>query len=130
MHADSWTVEAQTAPATPQWCVASEQATDAQLQEALDWACSSQGGANCSSIQSDGICFLPNSLTDHASFAFNDYWQKFKASDGSCDFKGSAVLVDSDPSNDFPKHLITYFQLMTRLLLLAGHDPCIYLQLP
>ncbi|ONK67431.1 uncharacterized protein A4U43_C06F20180 [Asparagus officinalis] len=83
-----------------QWCVASDKATDEGLQEALDWACSTQGGANCSSIQPSGICFLPNTLKDHASFAFNDYWQKFKGQGGTCDFKGSALLVHADPSHD------------------------------
>lgn len=99
-----WTVEAWRRPRTltqsktQQWCVASEDATDAALQEALDWACSSQGGADCTLIQSEGACFLPNTLKDHASFAFNDYWQKFKGQGGTCDFKGSALLVDADPS--------------------------------
>uniref|UniRef100_A0AAU0QIG1 Glucan endo-1,3-beta-glucosidase n=1 Tax=Allium sativum TaxID=4682 RepID=A0AAU0QIG1_ALLSA len=83
-----------------QWCVASDTATDSALQEALDWACSTEGGANCSLIQPAGICFQPDTLKDHASFAFNDYWQKFKTQGGSCDFKGSAVLINNNPSHD------------------------------
>ncbi|KAK3012246.1 hypothetical protein RJ639_011233 [Escallonia herrerae] len=60
-----------------QWCLADEQTADANLQVALDWACG-KGSANCSKIQVNQPCYLPNTVRDHASYAFNSYYQKFK----------------------------------------------------
>ncbi|KAE8646799.1 glucan endo-1,3-beta-glucosidase 4 isoform X2 [Cucumis sativus] len=81
-----------------QWCVADEQTPDDELQMALDWACG-RGGANCSSIQPNQPCFNPNTVKDHASFAFNNYFQSFKHQGGSCFFKGAAIITELDPSH-------------------------------
>lgn len=80
-----------------QWCVADEQTPDNELQMALDWACG-MGGANCSKIQPNQPCFNPNTVKDHASFAFNSYFQSFKHQGGSCFFKGAAIITELDPS--------------------------------
>ncbi|XP_021719899.1 glucan endo-1,3-beta-glucosidase 4-like [Chenopodium quinoa] len=66
-----------------EWCIADEQAPDAVLQSALDWACG-KGGADCSKIQKDQPCYLPNTVKDHASYAFNSYFQKYKNKGGNC----------------------------------------------
>jgi hypothetical protein len=79
------------------WCVADEQTTDSELQAALDWACG-KGGANCSNIQQNQPCYFPNTLKDHASYAFNSYFQKFKNKGGSCYFRGAAITTEVDPS--------------------------------
>ncbi|XP_039071649.1 glucan endo-1,3-beta-glucosidase 13-like [Hibiscus syriacus] len=79
------------------WCVASRQASQTNLQTALDWACG-PGKADCSSIQPNQQCFEPNTLLSHASFAFNNYYQKNGATDVSCSFHGNAIKVDKDPS--------------------------------
>ncbi|KAI8002048.1 Glucan endo-1,3-beta-glucosidase 1 [Camellia lanceoleosa] len=90
---------ATTAPATSggAWCVASPTASQTALQVALDYACG-YGGADCSAIQNGASCYNPNTLRDHASYAFNDYYQKNPAPT-SCSFGGTAQLTYTDPSS-------------------------------
>jgi hypothetical protein len=78
------------------WCVASPSASATALQVALDYACG-QGGADCSAIQQGGSCFSPDTVRDHASYAFNSYYQKNPVQT-SCDFGGTAALTTADPS--------------------------------
>ncbi|KAF5481499.1 hypothetical protein F2P56_002143 [Juglans regia] len=78
------------------WCVASQSASKTALQVALDYACG-YGGADCSAIQPGGSCYNPNNIRDHASYAFNVYYQKNPVPN-SCNFGGTAVTTSSDPS--------------------------------
>ncbi|ESQ35922.1 hypothetical protein EUTSA_v10008261mg [Eutrema salsugineum] len=78
------------------WCVAKPGASQTSLQLALDYACGI-GGADCSQIQQGGNCYSPISLQNHASFAFNSYYQK-NPSPQSCDFGGAASVVSTNPS--------------------------------
>ncbi|WCJ26851.1 Carbohydrate-binding X8 domain superfamily protein [Euphorbia peplus] len=78
------------------WCVAKPGVTQAVIQSGLDYACG-MGGADCSQIQSGQSCYNPNTLLNHASFAFNSYYQKNPVAT-SCDFGGAASLVSSNPS--------------------------------
>ncbi|KAG9459939.1 hypothetical protein H6P81_004447 [Aristolochia fimbriata] len=79
------------------WCVAKTGAMEAALQMALDYACGI-GGADCSSIQQGGPCYNPNSVRDHASYAFNSYYQK-NPTPTSCDFGGAAMVTNINPSS-------------------------------
>ncbi|KAJ4975576.1 hypothetical protein NE237_000682 [Protea cynaroides] len=79
------------------WCVARPGVSQADLQNALDWACG-LGKANCDPIQYGGSCFEPDTLLSHASYAFNNYYQQNGNSDIACNFGGTATVVTRDPS--------------------------------
>ncbi|KAL0328725.1 UNVERIFIED_CONTAM: Glucan endo-1,3-beta-glucosidase 13 [Sesamum calycinum] len=78
------------------YCVADEQASEYDLLGAMNWACSN--GANCTAIQENQPCYLPNTPKDHASYAFNSYYQNMKHQGGGCYFTATAVLTGADPS--------------------------------
>ncbi|XP_058782359.1 PLASMODESMATA CALLOSE-BINDING PROTEIN 2-like [Vicia villosa] len=78
------------------WCIASPSSSQRALQIALDYACGF-GGTDCSAIQVGGSCYNPNSVHDHASFAFNKYYQKNPVPN-SCNFGGTAVITNTNPS--------------------------------
>ncbi|OIW17463.1 hypothetical protein TanjilG_22575 [Lupinus angustifolius] len=79
------------------WCVAKTGVPQTTLQSALDYCCGMDSVA-CSQIQQGGSCYNPNSLQNHASVAFNSYYQKNPAPT-SCDFGGAATLVNTNPSS-------------------------------
>ncbi|XP_051128818.1 PLASMODESMATA CALLOSE-BINDING PROTEIN 5 [Andrographis paniculata] len=84
------------------YCVADEQTVEEQLAAAMDWAC--RNGADCRPIQAGAACHLPDTIKDHASFAFNSYYQKMKSHGGSCYFNAAAVLTATNPSHDSCKY--------------------------
>nr|XP_043614218.1 PLASMODESMATA CALLOSE-BINDING PROTEIN 3-like [Erigeron canadensis] len=81
---------------TAMWCVARSDASREALQTALDYACSA--GADCAPLQQNGLCFLPNTIQAHASYAFNSYYMRKSMAPGSCDFSGTATIAKTDPS--------------------------------
>ncbi|KAG8070736.1 hypothetical protein GUJ93_ZPchr0006g43286 [Zizania palustris] len=85
-------------PAGAAWCIARSGATEKALQTALDYACGPAGGADCAPIQASGLCYLPNTLPAHASYAFNSFFQRARAAPGACDFAGTATTTLTDPS--------------------------------
>ncbi|XP_059632165.1 PLASMODESMATA CALLOSE-BINDING PROTEIN 3-like [Cornus florida] len=84
------TVEAAT------WCVARSGVGAVALQTSLDYACGA--GADCAPIQPSGLCYLPNTVEAHASYAFNSFYQRKAMAPGSCDFSGTSTLAGTDPS--------------------------------
>ncbi|KAL9995002.1 putative glucan endo-1,3-beta-D-glucosidase [Helianthus debilis subsp. tardiflorus] len=87
-----------TANATGGFCVAKKGADTSSLQDGLNWACG-PGQANCSAIQSGQPCYMPDTIENHASYAYNDYYQKMRSVGGTCDFGGTAMITTVDPSN-------------------------------
>ncbi|KAI3843141.1 hypothetical protein MKX03_005454 [Papaver bracteatum] len=83
--------------AVGEWCVADHQAAKEKLESALNWACGQRSDV-CLDIQQDKPCYIPNTIEDHASYAFNSYYQKFKNQGGACDFGGVAKITNVDPS--------------------------------
>ncbi|XP_004290162.1 PREDICTED: probable glucan endo-1,3-beta-glucosidase A6 [Fragaria vesca subsp. vesca] len=81
----------------PIWCLVKEGANKTAVAEALSYACS-QGNKTCDPIQPGGKCFKPNTLAQHASYAFSAYWAQFRKAGGSCSFGGLAVQTIKDPS--------------------------------
>ncbi|XP_050214181.1 PLASMODESMATA CALLOSE-BINDING PROTEIN 5-like isoform X2 [Mercurialis annua] len=86
-----------------EWCIADEQTPDEELQIALDWACG-KGGADCRMIEEHHPCYLPNTVKAHASFAFNNYYHKFKHKGATCYFNAAAIITDLDPSHNNCKY--------------------------
>ncbi|KAL4561125.1 hypothetical protein LXL04_033287 [Taraxacum kok-saghyz] len=78
------------------WCVVRSEASREALQAALDYACAA--GADCAPIQQNGLCFLPNTIQAHASYAFNSYYMRRSMAAGSCEFGGTATIAKTDPS--------------------------------
>ncbi|KAK4763596.1 hypothetical protein SAY87_013034 [Trapa incisa] len=86
-----------TANSTSAFCVAKQDADPDKLLTGLNWACG-QGQANCSAVQQGQPCYMPNSVTNHASYAYNDYYQRMHSLGGTCDFQGTATLTTLNPS--------------------------------
>lgn len=91
------------------FCVAKDDADSDKLQDGLNWACG-QGQANCSAIQPGQPCYLPNNIKSHASYAFNDYYQRMHSVGGTCNFDGAATTTSKDPS-EFPLSFLIIFEL-------------------
>ncbi|XP_045818588.1 glucan endo-1,3-beta-glucosidase 4-like [Trifolium pratense] len=79
------------------FCVAKDGADADKMEAGLDWACG-QGRANCGSIQAGKPCYFPNDVKSHASYAYNDYYQKMRSVGGTCDFDDTAIITTQDPS--------------------------------
>ncbi|XP_004239793.1 glucan endo-1,3-beta-glucosidase [Solanum lycopersicum] len=91
-------------PMGKKFCMPKPQATDAQLQASLDWACTNQG-VDCGPVQAGGPCFDPNTVRSHAAYVMNAYYQIKGKNDINCDFSGSAAIVFADPSYGTCKYL-------------------------
>ncbi|KAI5675112.1 hypothetical protein M9H77_06062 [Catharanthus roseus] len=79
------------------FCIAKPDADTKKLQNGINWACG-PGQANCTAIQQGQPCYFPDTLQNHASYAFNDYYQRMHSLGGTCDFDGTATTTNSDPS--------------------------------
>ncbi|XP_022860407.1 major pollen allergen Ole e 10-like isoform X2 [Olea europaea var. sylvestris] len=78
------------------WCVVRSDASEQAMLAGLNFACAA--GADCAAIQSSGLCYLPNTIQAHASFAYNSYYQRRGSDPASCYFFGTATIAKTDPS--------------------------------
>eukprot|EP00257_Ricinus_communis_P016715 XP_015574972.1 glucan endo-1,3-beta-glucosidase 13 isoform X1 [Ricinus communis] len=87
--------ENQTSCVQETWCVAKPATENSMLQENINFACNH---VDCTPIQDGGPCYNPTTLVNHASFAMNLYYQTTQRTNTSCDFKGSGLIVNRNPS--------------------------------
>ncbi|CAI9776973.1 unnamed protein product [Fraxinus pennsylvanica] len=74
----------------------SSDASDQAMLAGLNFACAA--GADCAPLQSSGLCYLPNTIQAHASYAYNSYYQRRNNDPASCYFSGTATIAKTDPS--------------------------------
>ncbi|XP_062169682.1 major pollen allergen Ole e 10 [Alnus glutinosa] len=79
------------------WCVAKPSSDQATLLGNINYACS-QSQVDCRILQRGCPCFSPDNLINHASIAMNLYYQSKGRNHWNCDFRGSALIVVTDPS--------------------------------
>ena len=87
------------------WCVCRSDVSDSNLQKTLDYACGA--GADCNPVHLIGVCYNPNTVRSHCSYAVNSYFQKKGQAQGTCDFASTATVVTSDPS-ELPPHSLSF----------------------
>ncbi|KAK8515002.1 hypothetical protein V6N13_121955 [Hibiscus sabdariffa] len=79
------------------WCVPKNGVSDDDLQKNLDMACG-QKDVDCGPIQAGAACSEAVDPRSRAAFAMNSYYRKHETEPGSCDFRGTAEVIDKDPS--------------------------------
>lgn len=79
------------------FCIAKSGADEDKLRDGLNWACA-HGHANCTAIQEGRPCYYPDTIENHASYVYNDYYQRMSSVGGTCDFEGTATTTAADPS--------------------------------
>lgn len=97
-----------TSSANRVWCIAKPGVSNSSLSEGINWACG-QGKANCTLIQQGQACYQPNTFQNHASYAYNNYFTDNGGNSASCNFNGTAVTTNTDPSYGscaFPSSII------------------------
>ncbi|XP_028555256.1 PLASMODESMATA CALLOSE-BINDING PROTEIN 3 isoform X1 [Dendrobium catenatum] len=80
------------------WCTCRPDASDPALQKTIDYACGA--GADCNPILQNGLCYNPNTVLAHCSYAANSYYQRNNQVQGACDFTGTATVTPTDPSSN------------------------------
>ncbi|KAI3827076.1 hypothetical protein L1987_01139 [Smallanthus sonchifolius] len=83
------------APGQGAWCVAKPSASDEELQNNINYACTY---VDCKMIRPGGSCYEPQKLVNKASVAMNLYYQTNGRNYWNCDFKASGIIAVTDPS--------------------------------
>ncbi|MBA0879716.1 hypothetical protein Goshw_005490, partial [Gossypium schwendimanii] len=99
------------------WCIAKPSSDQATLLTNINYACSK---VDCQIIQKGCPCFNPDYPINHASIAMNLYYQSMGRNVWNCDFKGSGLIVITDPSKSVSILVMaTAFMLSKRPLMQA-----------
>ncbi|KAE8683728.1 pentatricopeptide repeat-containing protein [Hibiscus syriacus] len=77
------------------WCVAKPSSDQATLLANINFACSQ---VDCRVMRKGCPCFSPDNLMNHASIAMNLYYQSKGRNKWNCDFRGSGLIVITNPS--------------------------------
>ncbi|KAM1207285.1 hypothetical protein ACFX13_007999 [Malus domestica] len=77
------------------WCVARPSSDQATLLSNLNYACAH---VDCQILRKGCPCSSPDNLMNRASIAMNMYYQSKGKNQWNCDFRGSALIVVTDPS--------------------------------
>ncbi|GMH01975.1 hypothetical protein Nepgr_003814 [Nepenthes gracilis] len=80
------------------YCVAKYGANPKLLQAALDWACG-PGKVDCSALMQGGLCYEPDTVAAHSTYAFDAYYHQMAMAPGTCYFNGVATVTTTDPSH-------------------------------
>ncbi|KAI3451308.1 hypothetical protein Pfo_007973 [Paulownia fortunei] len=80
------------------FCTAKAGADVKMLQAALDWACGA-GKVDCSPLMQGQACYEPDTVSAHATYAFDTYYHQMGKAPGSCDFNGVATITTTNPSH-------------------------------
>ncbi|CDP01635.1 unnamed protein product [Coffea canephora] len=80
------------------YCAAKDSADSKMLQAALDWACG-PGKVDCSPLLQGQPCYEPDTVSAHATYAFDAYYQKNGKAPLACDFNGVAAITTTNPSH-------------------------------
>ncbi|KAK2384172.1 Carbohydrate-binding X8 domain superfamily protein [Trifolium repens] len=80
------------------FCVPKPGASEQELIANIEYACSQLG--NCTTISTNGDCFLPNTTLNHASVAMNMYYASQDRVYEACNFSNSGLITITDPSYD------------------------------
>ncbi|CAI9111363.1 OLC1v1011580C2 [Oldenlandia corymbosa var. corymbosa] len=80
------------------YCAAKDGADVKLLQAALDWACG-PGKVDCSQLAQGQPCYEPDTVAEHATYAFDAYYKMNGKDPEACDFKGVAAITTSNPSH-------------------------------
>lgn len=92
------------------WCIAKQGISETALQISIDFACG-MGNVNCTAIQPNGTCFLPDTRYSHASYAMNQVYVNSFNGTSACNFQGAARITTTDPSYGscvYPASTISY----------------------
>ncbi|KAK8976595.1 hypothetical protein V6N11_057195 [Hibiscus sabdariffa] len=76
------------------WCVPKTEVSDDDLQKNLEWACG-QKDVDCGPIKAGAACSESVNARSRAAFAMNSYYRKHETEPGSCDFRGTAEVMET-----------------------------------
>ncbi|KAJ4719073.1 Glucan endo-1,3-beta-glucosidase [Melia azedarach] len=72
---------------------------DKTLEEAIDYACATGSGVDCSPIKPGGACYEPNNKRSHTQFAMHSLFVVNNGSASACSYHGAFARSTVDPSN-------------------------------